>query len=63
MTEAVIVNPYLTEDVADGIDRALSMPLQERVERHDILLEKVVLHSSDWWFKTFLKELGATTPG
>ncbi len=62
LTEAVIVNPYLPEDVADGIDRALSMPLQERVERHDILLEKVVRYSAEWWFKTFLKELGANHP-
>ncbi|MAE06056.1 MAG: trehalose-6-phosphate synthase [Nitrospinae bacterium] len=62
LTEAVIVNPYLPEDVADGIARALSMPLQERVERHEILLEKVVRHSAEWWFKTFLKELGETSP-
>ncbi len=59
----MIVNPYLTEYVAYGIDRALSMPLQERVERHDILLEKIVRHRAELWFKTFLKELEANQSG
>lgn len=62
LTEAVLVNPYLPEDVADGIDRALSMPLQERVERHEILQEKVQRHTAEWWFKTFLRELRDQKP-
>ncbi|MFH1764890.1 MAG: trehalose-6-phosphate synthase [Gemmatimonadota bacterium] len=57
MAEAVLVNPYLPEDVADGIHRALSMPRRERVERHRKLLEQVRLHTSDWWFKSFLRDL------
>jgi trehalose 6-phosphate synthase len=63
LTEAVLVNPYLLEDVADGIDRALSMPHQERVERHEVLMRKVVHHTADWWSKTFLKELSDLFPG
>ncbi len=62
LTETVLVNPYLPEDVADGIERALSMPIQERVERHEILLEKVRRHTAEWWFKTFLRELRAQNP-
>jgi trehalose 6-phosphate synthase len=59
LVEAVLVNPYLPEDVADGIERALSMPIQERVERHEVLLEKVNRHTAEWWFKNFIKELRA----
>ncbi len=59
MTEAVLVNPYLPEDVADGIHEALSLPLGERVERHRRLMEKITRHSSEWWFKAFLAELAA----
>ena len=62
LVESVLVNPYLPEDVADGIDRALSMPIQERVERHEVLLEKVNRYTAEWWSKTFTKELRAQNP-
>jgi trehalose 6-phosphate synthase len=33
MTEALIVNPFSREDVAEAIRRGLAMPLAERIER------------------------------
>lgn len=34
LRDAVLVNPYDADDVADGINRALTMPLAERRRRH-----------------------------
>lgn len=45
LTEAVIVNPYDRDDVADGIATAINMPLDERRERHAAMME--VLHRND----------------
>jgi len=59
LRDAILVNPYLSEDVAEGIDHALSMSREERVERHGRLMEIIRRHSVEWWFTTFLKELAA----
>ncbi len=59
LTDAVLVNPYLLEDAAEGIHTALSMTREERVARHKNLFEIVSRRSVDWWFKTFLENLAA----
>lgn len=59
LTEAVLVNPYVIENVAAGIHRALSMPREERVARHKILIKAVKKNTAERWFQTFLKELNA----
>ncbi len=56
--EAVIVNPHSIEDMADGIARALAMPLAERQERHQAMLETITRHDVHWWSQTFLEALG-----
>ncbi len=57
LSEAVIVDPHSAEDIADGIARALAMPLAERQERHKALLENVTLHDVRWWSRTFMEAL------
>ncbi|MDB5780453.1 MAG: otsA [Caballeronia mineralivorans] len=57
LKEALLVNPCDTQGSADAIQRALTMPLAERVNRHEALLERVRKHDVHWWAATFLEAL------
>ena len=57
MSEAVIVNPYNTDEMADAIRIALEMKLEERKERHAKLLAKVERDSAEAWSNAFLDAL------
>jgi trehalose 6-phosphate synthase len=58
LSSAVLVNPYDMNGVADGIQRAIEMPLAERRERHADML--AVLRGNDIhaWCESFLAVLG-----
>lgn len=62
LTDAILVNPYATEDTADAIHRALQMPLEERRERHERLHAQICRYDVHWWSKTFLDTLMETSP-
>ena len=51
---AVIVNPYDIEGVADSIQRALSMPVEERRSRMRVLRRRVFDHDVHAWAGAFL---------
>jgi trehalose 6-phosphate synthase len=55
--EAVLVNPYLPDSVAEGIDRGLSMSLRERQDRHQAMLQYVTRNSVFRWANTILDNL------
>jgi trehalose 6-phosphate synthase len=57
LTEAVIINPHSAEDVADGIARALAMPLAERQARHRAMLECITTQDVRWWSRLFMEAL------
>lgn len=57
LTEAVLVNPYLSESVVEGLDRALSMSLAERKERHQAMLQFVTSNTATLWAGQFLEAL------
>jgi trehalose 6-phosphate synthase len=57
---ALLVNPYDTQGTAHAIQRALSMPLEERVQRHATLLRRIREKDVHWWSTTFLKDLEDT---
>lgn len=57
MTEALIVNPYDLDDMADNLDRALQMPLEERRERHQVLFDRVRRRNAVAWQRDFLATL------
>ena len=57
MTEAVLVNPYSAEEMADAIVTALSMPREERVRRWRELLDGVRREDVFWWCRLFLDAL------
>ena len=57
LPEALIVNPLVPEDVADGIARALSMSMEERLERHRALLDRIRSHTVVEWGLRFTRDL------
>ena len=59
---AVIVNPHSAEDIADGIARALAMPLAERQARHKAMLRCVMKEDVRWWSTNFLDALKGIAP-
>jgi trehalose 6-phosphate synthase len=59
LRDAVLVNPYDTEGFAAAINRALSMPLDERKVRHAALHRAVCASDSEGWAVKFLSRLNA----
>jgi trehalose 6-phosphate synthase len=57
LEESLIVNPYDMDDVATAMQRALKMPLAERVERHRALLGRVRARDVTHWREEFLMAL------
>jgi len=55
--EALQVNPYDAEAVASAIDRALSMPLEERRERHAAMYDTLLHNDIAHWADRFLSVL------
>ena len=54
---ALMVNPFDHGRFGEAIDRALSMPLTERRERHAALRESVFGQDIAWWRQTYLDRL------
>ena len=54
---ALLVNPYDAEGVGVAIDRALSMPLEERRSRHAELFETLCHNDLAHWSENFLARL------
>ena len=59
LQEALIVNPYDADDVAQAIQRAICMRREERIERHAALLARVREHDASNWMGKFLQALDA----
>ncbi len=60
LAEALIVNPFDTEEVAMAMQRALTMPIEERRERQSGLIERVGRNDVGRWRRTFLATLEGT---
>ena len=60
--QALIVNPYSSEDVARAMQRALTMSLSERKERHDALRRTVFGNTAGHWCAAFLSALEDDRP-
>jgi trehalose 6-phosphate synthase len=57
LKEALLVNPYDTQGTAQAINRALAMPLDERIHRHEALLSRIRKFGIRWWSSNFLQAL------
>jgi trehalose 6-phosphate synthase len=62
LTSALIVNPYDRDDVASALDRALTMPLAERIARHAEMLEVIKKNDIHHWQARFIDDLKEITP-
>jgi len=56
LPEAVRVNPYNSDDLAEQIRYALTMPLEETRARMAALRARVQKHDIRWWLQGFLGE-------
>lgn len=56
---AVLVNPYDIDDVADGINRALVMPTEERQQRHAEMMAILQRNDITAWRQRFVEALHA----
>jgi trehalose 6-phosphate synthase len=56
---ALLVNPYDEAGMAQAMDRALSMPVQERQERHQAMLTVMRANSLEQWRDRFEADLRA----
>jgi trehalose 6-phosphate synthase len=54
---ALIVNPYDGEMVAENLQRALNMPLQERQDRHRAMMEVLYRNDIATWRENFVSTL------
>jgi trehalose 6-phosphate synthase len=59
LTEALIVNPFDPDAIADAMHAALNMPLAERLERHVALKAKVFRTTASAYCERFLDALQA----
>lgn len=57
--DAVMVNPYDVEGLADAIQQALNMPVEERRKRMQCLRAQVKSRDVHWWVSHFLETLQA----
>lgn len=62
LKEALLVNPYDTSRMADAIQLALNMPLEERQALHQKLLQRIRAQDVHWWRNSFLDALRGTSP-
>ena len=53
LTEALLINPYSAEEVADAIKQALEMPLDERRARWRACMDNIEAEDVMWWLKSF----------
>ncbi len=57
LQEALIVNPYDTDEVAHAMRRAIEMRKEERIERHRMLMKRIRQHDACNWMLGFLRAL------
>jgi len=58
MRDALLVNPYDTEEVAGALEQARTMPLDERRNRHHKLMEGLLRDDVSDWRRRFIEALG-----
>ncbi|WP_133650243.1 alpha,alpha-trehalose-phosphate synthase (UDP-forming) [Paraburkholderia flava] len=60
LKDALLVNPYDTQGTAQAIQRALTMPQDERINRHERLMKRIREQDVHWWCSSFLEALEQT---
>ncbi len=60
LTSALLVNPYDSRAVAHAMQSALAMPLPERRERHEAMLQTLKRNDISTWTRRFVEALEKT---
>jgi len=63
---ALIINPFDVDEIADALDQALGMPVEERRARWEAMMSWLQEHDVHVWRESFLKALqqpGSMLPG
>jgi trehalose 6-phosphate synthase len=61
LKRAILVNPYDPDEIADGLHKAFTMPLEERQERWQAMKDMVWRNTAVAWSDRFLAELAHAT--
>ncbi|CAN5406708.1 bifunctional alpha,alpha-trehalose-phosphate synthase (UDP-forming)/trehalose-phosphatase [soil metagenome] len=56
---AVIVNPYDAQGVAEALREALALPVEERVARSKPMRERVMKYDAQHWARSFIDQLSS----
>lgn len=62
LQEALIVNPYDIDAMAESLQQALTMPIEERRERNVVLLERIRRNDAKAWLARFMRYLEGCGP-
>jgi|SRR6266702_2445871 len=54
---SIVVNPWDSQQVADAIHEAVTMPAEARAENHRKLFKYVTKYSAAFWGTSFVKEM------
>ena len=57
LSAALVVNPYDSHAIAAALDKALAMPLAERRERHESMMQVLRRNNLMQWSQSFLERL------
>ncbi|WP_051615382.1 trehalose-6-phosphate synthase [Phyllobacterium sp. UNC302MFCol5.2] len=60
--DALIVNPYDVNEVAQAIKKAATMPMDERKARHRNLLNQISTNNADLWQRRYVAALRSVEP-
>jgi trehalose 6-phosphate synthase/phosphatase len=60
LPEALLVNPYSTEDMAAALVQALQMPKEEQRERMQLMQGRIKEQDISWWANEFLDHMAGT---
>lgn len=60
LVDALVVNPYNVEEMADAIYAALAMGRPERIARHSRLLDAISAYDTATWHRSFIAALEAS---
>jgi trehalose 6-phosphate synthase len=62
LEEALIVNPYDADEVAQAMQTAIHMPQAERIRRHSALMARIRERDARNWMEQFLGMLANKRP-
>lgn len=57
LDQALLVNPYSPDDIADAIERALTMSREERLARWKPMFDNICAEDVNWWRENFTGHL------